>query len=487
MSTIVNRWRWWVVAFLLCSILFVIANSLKQGEKTAANNVITVAIASAPLNLNPKFATDAASVRLLQLTSFGLVKVNDDGKISSTIAEIAMVSPQQFKFKLKPELRFSDGSPLTTTFVKSFYDDILNPKTASPLRAGLQDIKNITATANEITFNLSKPNLLFLSTLEIPLIKMVNGLPVGLGAYQITAHDDYGNVTLNALNGAPNLSFKLVKDPTVRLLKLLKGEVDLAYNDLPIEIFKHGINKGLHGLTAPAASYTYIGFNLQNGTASDLTVRQAMLHAINSDEIIATLLGGYASAADSLLGSHEAAFAMPKIEFNPTKAKQILGGKQVILRMNVTTNPFILRVAQALQSQLAEVGIDLQISSSEWGTFYGNIKKGNFESFILTWVGVFQPDILVNLFHSKNTPPNGANRGFYNSAAMDKILDNMMTATSLGEMNSLAKQAQAQQYDDLIYIPLWKKHHMMLNRTEVTGCKLVLDGGYSGLTHCRKN
>ena len=81
------------------------------------------------------------------------------------------------------------------------------------------------------------------------------------------------------------------------------------------------------------------------------------------------------------------------------------------------------RIAEAIKEQLQQVGIELEIRSYEWGTFYSDIKKGNFHLYSLAWVGVMDPDILFQIFHSSSVPPNGDNRGRYVNAEVDRLLE----------------------------------------------------------------
>ncbi len=59
----------------------------------------------------------------------------------------------------------------------------------------------------------------------------------------------------------------------------------------------------------------------------------------------------------------------------------------------------------------AQVGIDLDVRSYEFATFFADVLKGNFQMFTLQWVGVTDPDILRRVFHSQQVPPVGFNRG----------------------------------------------------------------------------
>ena len=84
------------------------------------------------------------------------------------------------------------------------------------------------------------------------------------------------------------------------------------------------------------------------------------------------------------------------------------------LRAGLTMLGIIIGVAAVIalvaagagaQAQVAEAGIRLRIQSHDWGTFFGDIKAGNFQLYSLTWVGLKTPDSYRYLFHSAAIPP----------------------------------------------------------------------------------
>ena len=100
-------------------------------------------------------------------------------------------------------------------------------------------------------------------------------------------------------------------------------------------------------------------------------------------------------------------------------------GPQPRFRLSFKTTNIDLRrrIAEALKEQLQSVGIELEIRSYEWGTFFSDIKKGNFHLYSLAWVGIRDPDIQYQIFHSASVPPNGDNRGRYSNPQVDRLLE----------------------------------------------------------------
>ncbi len=475
-----------VVVFIFLLILNVPANAVD----------INVAVGRAPVTLDPRFATDAASVRVLKLIAPGIISLNQNFEPTSLyLSYFGHKKYQSFFMELKDNVTYSDGSPVTIEALQAYYSSILNPELKSPLKGAFEGVESINIeNGKRLVIHLKEPNPFFWGVLETSVVKLTGHeatQPIGMGLYQLDSIDSFGNVTVSRLDGFQSIHFNVIKDPVVRYLKLAKGGIDIIHNDVSEEILRYAKNEGFLVHEAPSTSYTYMGFLLENGKTADVKVRQALSYAINRGRIVQDLLGSRAKPALSLLSTDNPAYYAAEFEaFNPQKAGELLDdagytlneqGERFELRLAITSNPFIQRLAQVIQQDLANIGVKVVISSSEWGTFYGNIKKGNFESYILTWVGRFQSDIYRSLFHSDMMPPNGANRGRYNNPLMDKLLEDLMREIDDKKRYALSKEVQKLQEQDMIYLPLWKRSHVAITSPNVTGYELLPDGGYEGL------
>jgi peptide/nickel transport system substrate-binding protein len=82
--------------------------------------------------------------------------------------------------------------------------------------------------------------------------------------------------------------------------------------------------------------------------------------------------------------------------------------------MKTSTDETTRLEAQAMQAELRDVGIDLSLRSTEFGTFYSDITKGAFQMYLLRWIGSNEdPDIFHYSYATEMFPPKGANRGHY--------------------------------------------------------------------------
>jgi len=134
------------------------------------------------------------------------------------------------------------------------------------------------------------------------------------------------------------------------------------------------------------------------------------------------------------------------------------------------------RIAEAFKEQLQAVGIELEIRGYEWGTFYSDVKKGNFHLFSLAWVGIADPDIYFHIYHSSSVPPDGDNRGHYANPALDTLLERGRWAVDINQRRAIYSEVQKIVARELPYIPLWWVKNVIVRRPALRGFVPYPDG-----------
>lgn len=463
-------------------------------------DAIALGIAQAPQNLDPRLATDAASSRVNRLLYTRLVEFDAASRPIPGIARWEQPDPLTYRFTLGADGRdFSDGSRLTAADVVATYRSVLDPATASAHRATLANVAELAVIDDDrLEFRLYTPdpefpNHLGLGILPAPLLAAGHNFrraPVGSGPVQLVRWPKPGLLILKRRDDGQRLALVTVRDANVRVMKLLRGEVDLLQNDLPPELI--GLlqrRPDVRVQTRPGINYSYLGFNLQDPATGDLRVRQAIAHAIDREAILRYLFQGHARTAEGLFPpEHWAGTAdLQPHAHDPERARALLAaagfGPQRPLRLSLKTSsdPFRLRLASVLQAQLAAAGIEARVQSYDWGTFFGDILAGRFQLYGLTWVGVRTPDIFRYAFHSEAMPPDGANRGRYHNHAVDRLIDAARTQPQPEHAAALYRALQQIIQHDLPYIPLWFEDQVLATRAGIDGYRLASDGNYDGL------
>jgi peptide/nickel transport system substrate-binding protein len=358
--------------------------------------------------------------------------------------------------------------------------------------------------ATTLDFHLSRPDPLFPGYLVIGILP-AEGIaadmpfhrqPLGSGPFRFVDWPEPGRLQLQRLTDGQQVEFLHVGDPTVRVLKLLRGEVDLLQNDLPAELLTYLEEQPDIDVTqGPGSNFAYIGFNLASPPTADIRVRRAIAHAIDPGAIMQHILGGAARPAAALLPPDHWAGnpALHPPGHDPQLAQQLLkaagydAAHPLQLGYKTSTDPVRVRIATVIQQQLSEVGIDMRLSSYDWGTFFGDIKAGRFQMYSLAWVGIKTPDIFRYAFHSNSLPPEGANRGRLADAAVDRLIEAAEQGATLEAQAKYYRQVQAQLLEALPYIPLWYEDHVVATRQGISGYRLAPDGNYDGLLQVKKH
>jgi peptide/nickel transport system substrate-binding protein len=454
---------------------------------------IRFAVAQMPLNLDPRYATDAASERVNRLLYQPLVDFDAASKPAPVLASWQAVGDTEYRFTLIKQVTFHHGRALTSADVKATYASLMQLRDA-PHAADFVHVASIeTPDEKTIVFKLNQPDKHFPSKLIIGILPQelieqghdFSHQPVGSGPLRFMnwQHD----LQLKRMSDGQAITLQEVKDPTVRVLKLQRGEVDLLQGDLPPELVKHlqdmpevRIQTGL------GANYSYLGLNMRDSVLQNLKVRQALAHAIDRRAIIRkVMIGGTREAGAILPPEHYTNQTgsgngdLSPHDYNPQLSKKLLqeAGVQLPLKLvyKTSTDAFRVRLATIMQAQMRQAGIELQIKSLDWGTFFADVKAGNFQLFGLTWVGIKTPEIYAKAFGSNFTPPNGFNRGRYADVELDALLVQE-------DWPAVTRRIHAQ----LPYIPLWYEGQFTAMRRDVQGFNPKPDGNWDDLARIKK-
>lgn len=471
-----------------CLVLLLLSTSSCTQQKPTASSPkeIVFAIGQMPLNLDPRYATDAASERVNRVVYQSLVDFDAQSKPVASLASWVEVSPTKFRFTLnKNRAAIHNQTPLTANDVKATYDSLATLKD-SPNTAEFVNVKNITVIDNDtVEFQLNQADKHFPAKLIIGILpaKLIaenhdfSHAPIGNGALKFVSWQN--KLTLQRVNDGQIISLIEVKDPTVRVLKLLHGEVDLLQGELPPELVKYLQTKpDVIVKTSIGANFSYLGLNFKDPILQQLKVRQAITHAIDRKQIIVKAMIQHSREADMILPpehyTNQNDEALTSNDYNPALAKQLLleAGVKLPLKLvyKTSTDAQRVRFATILQAQMAKAGIDLEIRSLDWGTFFEDVKQGNFQLYGLTWVGIKTPEIYAKAFGSQNIPPNGFNRGRYADAELDKLLV---------EENWQAATMRIRQ--QLPYVPLWYEGQFAAMRKGITNYNAKPDGNWDDL------
>lgn len=500
-------------AIVALSLLATCWAACKSPPASPPSQAVVIAIESAPNDLDPRFGTDANSSRITGLVFAGLVRSDGLGSVTPELAASwEQEGEKTYVFHLRQRARFHDGRRVLAADVRATYLSVLDPALRSPKREELAPLEHIEVVDDStVRFRLKKPFSPFLAAATLGILPerlaskphLSGAALIGAGPFRLSSASQGESYRLDAFDGywggAPRLRavvFRVVPDGVVRCLELAKGTLTLVQNALEPETLPWLRRQAhLETIVSPGTSFHYLGFSLRHPVLSNLKVRRAIALAIDRRAIVNYVLGGHAALATGLLTPGHWAYE-PEVttyEKDTARARRLLdeagypdpdgeGPKpRFSLTLKTSTVELRRRIAEALQFQLRDVGVDLKIRSLEWATFYSDIRRGNFELFSLAWVGIDDPDIYYSILHSGMQPPQGNNRGGYRNPRVDALTERGRTIGDIEERRRIYSRIQKIAARDLPFIPLWWEKNVIVKDRRLEGFRPRPDGDLIGL------
>jgi peptide/nickel transport system substrate-binding protein len=467
---------------------------------------LTVGLESAATDLDPRFATDATSTRIGDLVFRSLTRLDEHRRHVPDLATTwRFEDTQTLRFDLRRDARFSDGTPLTAADVRATYQSILDPTTGSPKRGDLSFLEAVDdPDEHTVRFHLRGPFAPILESTSLgilPRAEIARGgrVLVGSGPYRIADVRSNGDVRLIDSAGQraiPEIVFRVVPDDTVRALELDKGTIDFVENAIePDTVRWLESRSGLCVERTPGTTFQYLGINFTDHRLRDVRVRRAIALAIDREDLVRHLLGGDARPATGLLAPEHWAYDgdVRVYRHDPAAAKRLLDeagfpdpdgdGPAVRFRLSYKTSTLDSRrrVGEALQSMLAAVGVGLDVRGFEWATFYDDVRRGNFQLYSLSWIGVNDPDFFYGLLHSTMQPPLGNNRGGYANPEMDRLTEAGRETLDPARRREIYAAVQRLSAEDLPFVPLWWTDNVVVRSGRLCGFVPRPDGSLASL------
>ncbi len=505
---------WRKLIYILLFLSIITGLSVFTSPVVAKESTLTVGVENAPKTLDPRFAYDATGMQISHNLIFStLVTLSADLRIIPRLAE-RWENPDDktYVFYLRKGVHFHDGKPVTAEDVKFTFDHLKAKETKSLFAGTYNIIEGIRVIdPYRVEFKLNQAVASFTTKMIMPIVPkhiVSNGeeFPkrlIGSGPFKFVAQSPNEIVlakNTDYFKGPPKVDkviYKIIKDDNTRYLKMRKGELDLVINSMPLhkvnDFRKKPLKKTYRVIENPGLSYQYLSFNVSAPEVQDVRIRQAIAHGIDVNEIVKYRLKGHANQSFGVLSVQNwfTEKDVPKFTYNPKTAEKLLdevgykdpdgSGPQprLVLEMKTSNNKETIGIARIMQSQLAKIGIKLDVKSYEWGTFFGDIKNGNFQMTSLRWVGITEPDFYYDLFHSSMMPPNGRNRGRYVNPIIDRLTEQGRFELDPKKRKEIYSRIQKIIAKDLPYFSLWHRNNISLVHKRVSGYTQDPMGGYS--------
>jgi peptide/nickel transport system substrate-binding protein len=434
-----------------------------------------------PRFVNPLLALTTTDQDLTTLTYAGLMGLGPNNTLVPVLAQSYIISPdgKTYQFTLRNNVKFSDGTPITADDVVFTVQKAQDSALKSPQYANWAGVQAVALDPHTIQFTLSAPYAQFIydTTLgilpahlwrnitdaEFPFSPLETN-PVGEGPFAVTniTRDSQGDITRFDLSANPNYAlgrpyldsyhFAFYEDQASLQTAFSKRQIDSAY----------GI-KSRHTLTAPYSHLFAVFFGQSGSDAlTKVTTREALSMAIDRNDIVQNVLGGYATplngpvpagsgteitsgnkysdvqTAQSLLKKSGWIYATSTSSWKDTK------GNELSVTLKTSNVPELKILAQKIQANWQKIGIKTTIQVYEPGDLAQNVISPRAFQALLFGMVIGKGGDLYDFWSSKERANPGLNITGYNNPAVDTLLtkfrsetDPLARAKELAQINNL--------------------------------------------------
>lgn len=446
-------------------------------------------------------------------------KVSDDGLV--------------YTFKLRKGVKFQNGETLKADDVLYTFDRMLDPKTKAlntdflDMIAGADDRMNGKADSTSglkviddytIQITLSKPFAPFIANLATPACSIYNrkatteagdkfgidpALTIGTGPFKTKSWKVNDNLVLVAnpdyYKGKPALAeidMKIVPDVNTQRMLFETGKLDVLDCDnvtSQIPYFEGSAKWKNNIVTGQRVGLDYYCLNEKIKPFDDVKVRKALQLAIDRKTLLNKLYNGKGKVENGIMpyGLMGYNSKLSQIPYDQKKAKELLkeagypdGFTMTISQ--ISDHPSMLKINQAVQSMLSEVGIKVQINQMDESSYYALRKQGQMQCYENNWSADYNdPDnFFYTLFSAKNTVTRSFN--YSNEDSFAKLEDARKMTNQNDRIKLYQELEKTIAQDDAAWIPLFSQQHLFVVQSYVKNFKVAWNGWsdmkYYGIT-----
>lgn len=453
------------------------------------------------VGLDPANVTDGESLYVTHQIFETLVKYKDENtEVQPGLAESWETSKdgKEWTFHLRKNVKFHDGTPFNAEAVKFNFErwmDKANPNHKGGFEywgamfGGFPGAVSKVEVVDDSTVKviLNKPMAPFIFNMAMPPFAIGSPAaiakygedffknPVGTGPFKFVEwkKDDHATVVKNMdywgeKAKLDKIIFRVIPDNSARLMELQSGTIDIMTGVNPDDVKGIQTNPDLQLFLRPSMNVGYLAMNNDKPNLNNVKVRQAINYAINKQALIDAFYAGLAKPAKnpmppSLWGYND---KVQDYGYDPAKAKALLaeaglskGFKTKLWAMPVARDymPQPKEIAQAIQKDLAAVGIEAEIVTYDWGTYLEKGQNGEHDLYLLGWTGDNgDPDNFLSVLLSKENAKKGSaqNVSFYKSDKVSDLLAKAQSELDQAKRTAFYEEAQLIIHEDAPMVPL---------------------------------
>jgi peptide/nickel transport system substrate-binding protein len=447
------------------------------GDSDGGDNVLIAAVSAQPDKFDPHTTSAYPSFQVLENVYDTLVVPNPtDLTMEASLAESWQTSEGglTWTFALREGVTFHDGSEFDSADVLYSYNRIIDEDLSNSYRfANVESVEAPDAQTVVINLTQPTPNLLALigafkgmailpegAAEDIDLLTEANGT----GPFELESSDASSTV-LTAFEdywgGAPGISgveFRYITEPAAALTALQNGEVQWTDNVPPQQIAALSEDSDVELARTPSVDYWYLSMNLARTPFDNVLVRQAIATAIDRAEVTEAAAFDTARPNQTAI-PEDSFFYYDYAPFDPDAdaPRGLLeqAGVPTPLTMGLMVTdefPESVTAAQVIASQLEPIGIDVEVEVLDFATWLDREDQGEFDSFMLCWLGNIDP---ADFYEQQHITGGSSNYQSYSNPEVDRLLTEAATEVDQDARKQLYDQAAKIIVDEVSYLYLY--------------------------------
>jgi peptide/nickel transport system substrate-binding protein len=443
--------------------------------------------------MDPMVGTSGVTQSIMHAVFDGLVVRGDDMQPAPALAT-SWDTPDDstWVFHLRSDAKFTNGDPVDAAAVKFSVERLQDPATKAPQASLMKPIKSVDVVDPQtVRFTTDGPYAGLLDVLATYFFVMspsiqgqdANKVVIGSGPYQFVSWQPGERVVLKAnpnyWGPKPKLDqivMRPISEAATRLVELQSAGVDLV-SPVPSLQYSQIESTGATLAKAAGANIT-IMFNADMPPFNDVKVRQAFNYAVDKQAIVNGVLqaAGYVAASplrDGMLGYDASLQPYP---YDPDKARSLLSeagatNLKVELGSSDGRYPNDKLVAQAVAAQLGQVGVQANVTTSDYAAYVQNIIAHKLQFFL---IGQVAPVTEINL--PQAFLPTGALYQNYKSDQTQSLIQQASRTIDRTQREALYKQIAQMLHDDAPWLYLYAQQDAYGVAKKVTGFVPRADG-----------
>ncbi len=502
------------LACALAAVLVPLAGC-DAGVARIPQDVLVVGQVAEPKSLDPHAVTATNDFRILINLYEGLVRYRSGTlQIEPALASSWRVSDDglTYTFHLRRDVRFHDDTPFNARAVQFNFERMLEPNHPYhdtgpfPLAFFFSAIRE-TEVVDEYTvrLHLKEPYAPLLSNLAYPTGLMVSPAavrthgaafgrhPTGTGPFRFVKWESQREVRVERnpdywgpQPAASEIIFRPLTDLNARATELFAGGIDVMLEVPPdlVPVLRKEPAYTLHQEVGPHLWFLIL--NTREGPFQDRRMRQAINYAIDKEGLIRGVLQGTARiAAGPVPEAFEWAHndEVPPYPYDPQRARTLIAdagyeGAELVLYVTESGSGMLSPVAMgtAIQADLAQVGLDVEIRTFEWNTYLSRVNDGlagQADMAEMAWM-TNDPDTLPYLTLRTGAWPEkgGFNSGYYSNREVDRLLERARRTTDRATRARLYRRVQAIVHQDAPWAFVASAKQVAGTRAQVEGFRL---------------